>query len=102
MFAPRGSRHTFQNVGKDRGRTIGTAVPGGLDLFFEELEQAAPRGATPDGVRLLAIFEKHGQEMLGPPLRARSAGGMLTARLPWARLRRATALVPPGVPREIW
>ncbi len=77
VFAPRGSRHTFQNVGKGRGRTLGTAVPGGLDLFFEELEQAAPRGATPDGVRLLAIFEKHGQEMLGPPLGARPAGGML-------------------------
>jgi mannose-6-phosphate isomerase-like protein (cupin superfamily) len=82
VFAPRGSRHTFQNVGKDRGRTIGTSVPGGLDLFFEELEHAAPRGTVPDRARLQPIFEKYGQELLGPPLRARSAGGMLAGTLP--------------------
>jgi mannose-6-phosphate isomerase-like protein (cupin superfamily) len=72
VFAPRGSRHTFQNVGEGRGRTIGTAVPGGLDLFFEELEQVAPRGTAPDRAKLQPIFEKHGNELLGPPLRARS------------------------------
>src|SRR6516164_2168923 len=38
VFAPRGSSHTFQNIGAERGRTIGTSVPGGLDVFFEELE----------------------------------------------------------------
>jgi hypothetical protein len=48
-----------------------------LDLFFEELEEVAPRGATPDRAKLLPIFEKHGQELLGPPLRARSARAML-------------------------
>lgn len=74
VFAPRGSRHTFQNIGKERGRTITTVVPGGVDLFFEELEQAAPRGTPPDPARMLPIFAKHGQELLGPPVRMRSAG----------------------------
>ena len=68
VFAPRGSRHTFQNVGTAPGRMVTTVVPGGLDLFFEELEEAAPRGATPDPVRLAPLFDAHGLELLGPPL----------------------------------
>jgi mannose-6-phosphate isomerase-like protein (cupin superfamily) len=73
VFAPRGSRHTFQNVGNERGRTITTVVPGGVDLFFEDLEKAVPRGAAPDPAKMRPVFEKHGQELLGPPMRARSA-----------------------------
>jgi mannose-6-phosphate isomerase-like protein (cupin superfamily) len=71
VFAPRGSVHTFQNIGMKPGRTVTTVVPGGVDLFFEELETAAPRGAVPDRGKLLSIFENHGQELLGPPLAAR-------------------------------
>ena len=68
VFAPRGSVHTFQNIGTQSGRTLTTAVPGGIDLFFEELETAARRGAVPDRAKMLPIFEKHEQELLGPPL----------------------------------
>jgi mannose-6-phosphate isomerase-like protein (cupin superfamily) len=72
VFAPRGSRHTFQNIGAVPGRTLTTVVPGGVDLFFEELESAAPRGAVADPAEILPIFKKHGQELLGPPLRRES------------------------------
>jgi mannose-6-phosphate isomerase-like protein (cupin superfamily) len=72
VFAPRGSRHTFQNVGGRRGWTITTAVPGGLDLFFEELEEVVPRGAAPDPAKMLPVFQKYHQELLGSPLAARS------------------------------
>jgi len=75
VVAPRGSSHTFQNVGRERGRMITTVVPGGLDLFFEEIEEVSPRGTAPDLARLLPVFKKHGQEMLGPPLRVRDAAG---------------------------
>ncbi len=68
VFAPRGSVHTFQNVGTRPGRTLTTVVPGGVDLFFEELEIAAPRDAVPDRSRMAAICAKYGQELLGPPL----------------------------------
>ena len=71
VFAPRGSRHTFQNVGTAPGRTITTVVPGGLDLFFEELETIAPRGTVPDPAKMLPIFEKYNLELLGPPLAAK-------------------------------
>jgi quercetin dioxygenase-like cupin family protein len=73
VVAPRGSSHTFQNVGAGRGRLVTTVVPGGLDLFFEDIETVAPRGTAPDLVKLLPVFQKHNQEMLGPPLRVREA-----------------------------
>jgi mannose-6-phosphate isomerase-like protein (cupin superfamily) len=73
VFAPRGSSHTFQNVGDTPGRTITTAIPGGIDVFFEEIEAVAPRGSAPDPARLMPVFKKHRQELLGPPLRARGA-----------------------------
>jgi hypothetical protein len=47
-------------------------VPGGVDLFFEELAMIAPRGTVPDPAKILPVFEKHRQELLGPPLAARS------------------------------
>ena len=72
VFAPRGSRHTFQNIGAAPGRMVTTVVPGGLDIFFEELEAAVPRGAAPDPAKLAPIFKKHGQELVGPPLAAKS------------------------------
>lgn len=70
-FAPRGSVHTFQNVGATPGRIVTTVVPGGLDVFFEELATVQPRGSAPDPAKILPIFEKHGLELLGPPLAAR-------------------------------
>jgi mannose-6-phosphate isomerase-like protein (cupin superfamily) len=71
VFAPRGSRHTFQNIGTGPGRMVTTVVPGGIDIFFEELETAVPRGTVPDTAKMIPIFEKHGFELLGPPLDAR-------------------------------
>jgi mannose-6-phosphate isomerase-like protein (cupin superfamily) len=68
VFAPRGTRHTFQNAGSAPGRTLTTVVPGGLDVFFAELSTVAPRGAAPDPAKLVPVFEKHGLELLGPPL----------------------------------
>jgi quercetin dioxygenase-like cupin family protein len=68
VFAPRGSRHTFQVIGNTPGRTLTTVVPGGLDVFFAELEKAAPRGMIADRAKVIPVFEKHGMELLGPPL----------------------------------
>ena len=73
VFLPRGSAHTLQNVGATAGRAVVTVVPGGLDLFFEELSAALPPGTTPDPAKLGALFRKHGLELLGPPLRKRKA-----------------------------
>jgi mannose-6-phosphate isomerase-like protein (cupin superfamily) len=72
VFAPRGSRHTFQNIGNTTGHTLTTVVPGGVDIFFEELETIVPRGATPDPARMIPLFKSHALELLGPPLAQRS------------------------------
>ncbi len=53
---------------------VTTVIPGGLDLFFENIEDVSPRGTAPDLATLLPVFKKHGQELLGPPLRVREAG----------------------------
>jgi mannose-6-phosphate isomerase-like protein (cupin superfamily) len=68
VFAPRGVPHTFQNIGEQDGVTLTTAVPGGLDTFFEELNTAVPDGGRIDPAAVLPIFEKHDMELLGPPL----------------------------------
>jgi mannose-6-phosphate isomerase-like protein (cupin superfamily) len=72
VFAPRGSRHTFQNIGTTPGRLAVTVVPGGLDLFFEEIEEAAPRGRMPEPAAIAPLFVKHRLELLGPPLAERN------------------------------
>ena len=75
VFAPRGSRHTFQNIGTTPGKLITTVVPGGLDLFFEELEAAIPRGAKLESIdpsTVVPIFEKYNLGLLGPPLAQRN------------------------------
>jgi mannose-6-phosphate isomerase-like protein (cupin superfamily) len=71
VFAPRGSRHTFQVVGKTAGRALTTVIPGGLDLFFEKFAKAVSPETMPDPVKLAPLFHKHGLELLGPPLAAR-------------------------------
>ena len=73
VFAPRGSRHTFQNIGTTPGRLVTLTVPGGIDLFFEEFEAAVPAGSAIDPAKLLPLFEKYGYELLGPPLAQRTA-----------------------------
>jgi quercetin dioxygenase-like cupin family protein len=70
VFAPRGSRHAFQNIGTETGISVVTVVPGGLDVFFAELSEAAPRGSVPTPAALAPVFEKHDLELLGPPLAA--------------------------------
>jgi len=70
VLAPRGTRHTFQCIGTTPGRLLTTVIPGGLDLFFEEIETMVSRETAPDPAQLVPIFEKHGMELHGPPLAA--------------------------------
>ena len=73
VLLPHGSSHTLQNVGSTPGRTVVTVVPGGIDLFFEELSVALPPGVEPDPAKLGGLFQKHGLELLGPPVSKRKA-----------------------------
>ncbi|HEX3351565.1 MAG TPA: cupin domain-containing protein [Terriglobales bacterium] len=44
VFAPRGTRHAFQNIGTVPGRTLLTVVPSGFDMLFQENECGAAAG----------------------------------------------------------
>ena len=73
VFAPHGSRHAFMNAGDTPARSLVTVVPGGLDIFFEELSAVAPTAAAAaaDLGLVAEIFRKHGLELLGLPLSVR-------------------------------
>ena len=73
VYAPRGTRHAFQNLGAEPARLIVTVVPGGLDLFFQEIDANAAPGAAPDPAKLVPIFERHGLTLAGAPLAVRDA-----------------------------
>jgi mannose-6-phosphate isomerase-like protein (cupin superfamily) len=68
VYAPRGSAHTFQNVGESKGRMLVMVQPGGLDRFFRELDAATAGMRKPDPTVVLPVFEKYKIELLGPPL----------------------------------
>ena len=71
IFAPRGTAHTFQNVGATSGRMLVMVQPAGLDEFFADLDAATRGMGEPDLSIVVPVFEKHGLELLGPPLAAR-------------------------------
>ena len=73
VFAPRGSAHRFQNLAATSGRLLVIVQPAGLDEFFTDIDQATKGAPDPDLDVVLPIFEKHGLELLGPPLPARSS-----------------------------
>jgi quercetin 2,3-dioxygenase len=62
VFVPRGTVHTFQNVGTEPGVLLVGVTPGGFEQMFEERQ-----GADPETNRTL--MNKHHMEVVGPPLR---------------------------------
>ena len=71
VYAPRGTAHTFQNVGATPGRMLVAVQPAGLDAFFADLDSAMRDMREPDMSVIAPVFAKHGIELLGPPLAAR-------------------------------
>lgn len=66
-FAPRGSVHSFVNVGDAPSRMVITCSPGGLEGPFRDADRLGSAGmATPE--RLEAAFRAFDVEFLGPPL----------------------------------
>jgi mannose-6-phosphate isomerase-like protein (cupin superfamily) len=61
VFVPRGTVHTFQNVGTEPGVLLVGVTPGGLEKMFAERQ-----GVDPETNRML--MKKHSMEEVGPPL----------------------------------
>ena len=61
MFVPRGTAHTFENVGKDPGVLLVGVTPAGFEKMFEERQGV-------DAERNRALMKMHRMEVVGPPL----------------------------------
>lgn len=68
--APRGSLHSFRNVGKAPGLLHVTCTPAGLETAFRAVRTPEPgSGRTPPTQeQVVAEFAKHGITFHGPPL----------------------------------
>jgi quercetin dioxygenase-like cupin family protein len=67
VFVPRGTPHTFQNVGSDDARMLLIFTPAGIERLFES---AAAAGVTSAEQEAWASAAREAQtEMVGPPLR---------------------------------
>src|SRR5688572_23213669 len=69
-YAPRGSMHTFKNVGPATGRLYIVCMPGGIDKPFRAMKDP-PTGSNhpkPGPDQVVAILEQHGITFHGPPL----------------------------------
>ena len=61
MFVPRGTAHTFKNVGAQPGVVLVGVTPGGLEKMFEERQGV-------DAKTNEALMRAHNVEVVGPPL----------------------------------
>ena len=69
-LVPRGSVHTFRNLGEETARFLCVVAPAGLETCFGDvLELTNEAAAWPSVItRLLALYRKYGLEIKGPPL----------------------------------
>jgi mannose-6-phosphate isomerase-like protein (cupin superfamily) len=62
VFVPRGTAHTFQNVGTEPGVLFEGVTPGGLEMMFAEWQGV-------DAETSHTMMERHNVVVVGPPLR---------------------------------
>ena len=72
IYIPRGTLHTFRNVGTSPSRVLFLLSPGGFEKFFLEAGEPATEGSSPpqgepDVGRIVEIGQKHGLEIPPPP-----------------------------------
>lgn len=65
LVVPRGTPHTYLNIGAGTGRLLATMRPGGFEAFFEAVS-AAKLQAPADMAAILEIAARHHLEFLGP------------------------------------
>jgi len=63
-FMPRGSVHTFKNVGDETSRMLLTTTPSGFETFFGRCAEVFARAGEPDMPRIMAISAEHGIEFV--------------------------------------
>lgn len=72
VHAPKGTLHTFKNVGTSPSRVLAVITPGGFEGFFLEAGEPATEGSSapegePDVGRIVEIGRRYGLEIPPPP-----------------------------------
>jgi quercetin 2,3-dioxygenase len=62
MFVPRGTPHTFLNVGKEPGVLLVGVTPGGLEKMFEQRQGV-------DAETNRTLLKAYNVEVVGPPIK---------------------------------
>ena len=72
VFVPKGTCHTYKNIGWGPGRLLDLHTPGGFEAFFEEAGVEAQSGHADrppdlrmDPARILSLIRRHGMEVAG-------------------------------------
>lgn len=71
VHIPKGTLHTFKNVGTSPSRVLGVITPGGFERFFLEAGEPATEGSSapegePDVGRIVEIGQRYGLEIPPP------------------------------------
>jgi len=72
VYNPRGTLHTFRNVGTSPSRVLALLSPGGFEKFFLEAGEPVRKGSSapegePDIGRIVQVGQKYGLEIPPPP-----------------------------------
>ena len=65
-FVPRGSVHTYKNVGDSPLRMVLTVAPAGFEDFFAEAAEEFAQPAGPDMATVIAIAGQFGIQFVEP------------------------------------
>lgn len=60
VFTPRGTIHTYKNIGDTPARMLLTASPSGFDVFFERCSVEFAKPGGPDMEQIFKISAEHG------------------------------------------
>ena len=71
-YVPKGTLHTFKNIGTSPSRVVAIISPGGFEKFFLEAGEPATEGSSapegePEVERIVEIGQKYGLEIPPPP-----------------------------------
>jgi mannose-6-phosphate isomerase-like protein (cupin superfamily) len=64
VYLPRGTSHTFRNVGETPSRHWIITTPSGFEVFFSRCADEFAKPAPPDMGRIAEIFSEHGITLL--------------------------------------
>ena len=65
VFAPRGSVHTFKNIGDEPSRMLISTSPSGFEVFFSRCAEEFAKPGGPNMQRIIEISAEHGIHFVG-------------------------------------